>query len=190
VVFCSMTTSSGRDVPRAWTSLSIPNASTSRSRARSATNVFSADARLKSLEVRGDGMRLLTLSGDALTAVTRRLFTVEATATIPTATTAFIQVSVCSHGRTAHGAPPADQSDRVRDPAGRPLAGDHRRHGRRLARSAHRPRAPMVIAAGAGQRLAQRQRLLRRPDLAAPHDRAGVGRVVGHAGAVRDRLDP
>jgi hypothetical protein len=37
------------------------------------TNVFSADATLQSLEVRGDGRRLLTLTGEALTEVTRKL---------------------------------------------------------------------------------------------------------------------
>jgi hypothetical protein len=68
------------------------------------TNVFSADATLESLAVRGDGRRLLTLSGDALAAVTRKLFTEEPTVTVPAATTAYIQVSLVlprSYGRTA-----------------------------------------------------------------------------------------
>jgi hypothetical protein len=58
------------------------------------TNVFSGDATLQSLEVRGDGRRLLTLTSEALTEVTRKLFTEDPTTTIPAATTAFIQVSL------------------------------------------------------------------------------------------------
>jgi hypothetical protein len=67
------------------------------------SNVFSADATLQSLEVRGDGRRLFTLTGDGLTEVTRKLFTEDPTATIPAATAAFIQVSLVlprSYGRT------------------------------------------------------------------------------------------
>jgi hypothetical protein len=77
------------------------------------TNVFSADATLQSLEVRGDGRRLFTLTGDALTEVTRKLFTEDPTATIPAATAAFIQVSLVlprSYGRT----PPRRLTNRIR----------------------------------------------------------------------------
>jgi peptidase M23-like protein len=77
------------------------------------TNVFSADATLQSLEVRGDGRRLLALTGDALTEVTRKLFTEDPTATVPAATTAFIQVSLVlprAYGRT----PPRRLSNRIR----------------------------------------------------------------------------
>jgi hypothetical protein len=79
------------------------------------TNVFSADATLQSLEVRGDGRRLLALTGDALTEVTRKLFTEDPTATVPAATTAFIQVSLVLP--RAYAPPPVVQSDPVRDSA-------------------------------------------------------------------------
>jgi len=77
------------------------------------TNVFGGDATLQSLEVRDDGRRLLTLTGDALTEVTRKLFTEDPTTTIPAATTAFIQVSLVlprSYGRT----PPRRLTNRLR----------------------------------------------------------------------------
>lgn len=44
------------------------------------TNVFSADATLTSLQVRGDGRLLLTLTGDALAAATHRVYTIPADA--------------------------------------------------------------------------------------------------------------
>jgi Peptidase family M23 len=58
------------------------------------TNVFSADATLESLEVRGDGRRLLRLRGAALAAVTRPLFAEEPTAQISAASTNVVLLDV------------------------------------------------------------------------------------------------
>ena len=58
------------------------------------TNVFTAEATLKSLEVRGGGRRLLVLRGAALTAVTRLLFSSVPTARISPASTVVTQVDI------------------------------------------------------------------------------------------------
>jgi hypothetical protein len=58
------------------------------------TNAFSGEATLQSLEVRGDGKRLLTLKGDALAAVTRRLWGSTPTVSIAAASTAVIYVDI------------------------------------------------------------------------------------------------
>lgn len=58
------------------------------------SNVFSADASLTSLRVRGDGRLLLTLTGDALANVTHRLFASDPIASIASASTAFMQVDL------------------------------------------------------------------------------------------------
>jgi hypothetical protein len=64
------------------------------------TNVFSADATLLSLEVRGDGRPLLTLTGDALAAVTLRLASADPTASIAPASTAYMQVDLVCRARS------------------------------------------------------------------------------------------
>jgi hypothetical protein len=67
------------------------------------TNVFSAEATLSGLRVRGDGRTLLTLAGDPLAAFTRKLFTDETTATVAPASSVFTQIDVVlprSYGRT------------------------------------------------------------------------------------------
>jgi hypothetical protein len=69
------------------------------------TNVFSADATVNSLEVRGDGKRLLTLTGDALATVTHRLFASEPTRTIPPASTTSMQVDLVLPRSFGRGAP-------------------------------------------------------------------------------------
>lgn len=58
------------------------------------TNAFSAEATLTSLEVRGDGKRLLTLKGAALKAATHRLFSSTPTVSIAAASTAVTYVDV------------------------------------------------------------------------------------------------
>jgi hypothetical protein len=58
------------------------------------TNAFSAEATLTSLEVRGDGRRLLTLKGGALQAATHRLFSSTPTVSIAAASTAVTFVDV------------------------------------------------------------------------------------------------
>ena len=68
------------------------------------TNAFSGTARLTSVEVRGDGRRLLLLRGPALAAATHRLFSTEPGIEIAPASTAVTQIDVVlprSAGRTA-----------------------------------------------------------------------------------------
>jgi hypothetical protein len=67
------------------------------------TDVFGAEATLRSLEVRGDGRLLLTLKDKALAAVTRRLFSPDPTTSIAPASTVVTQVDLVlprSSGRT------------------------------------------------------------------------------------------
>ena len=67
------------------------------------TNAFSGVATLESLEVRGDGRRLLTLRGSRLAAATQRLFDTAPTAAIAPASTVVTQVDLVlprSAGRT------------------------------------------------------------------------------------------
>jgi hypothetical protein len=71
------------------------------------TNVFSADATLESLEVRGARRRLLRLQGAALAAVAHPLFAEERTARISAASTNVVLIEVVlprSFGRAAPGA--------------------------------------------------------------------------------------
>lgn len=70
------------------------------------TDAFTGTATLKSLEVRGDGRRLLMLRGGRLAAATRPLFASQPTAVISPASSVVTQVDVAlprSAGRTAPG---------------------------------------------------------------------------------------
>ena len=86
------------------------------------TNVFTADATLKSLEVRGDGRRLLVLRGAALAAVTRPPLGSGPTARIAPASTVVTLVDIALRPRRAGGTHARDESDPVRDPCGRSSA--------------------------------------------------------------------
>jgi hypothetical protein len=89
-----------------------------------ATNVFSAEATLEALRVRGDGRTLLTLAGDPLAAFTRKLFTDQTTATVGPASSVFTQIDIVlphSYRRT----PPRRFTNRITDtvPEDAPLRG-------------------------------------------------------------------
>jgi murein DD-endopeptidase MepM/ murein hydrolase activator NlpD len=76
------------------------------------TNVFSADATLTSLQVRGDGRLLLTLTGDVLAAATHRVFSTDPTASIASASTAVTQVDLVLP-RALRGATPKRLTHRI-----------------------------------------------------------------------------
>jgi hypothetical protein len=86
------------------------------------TNVFTAEATLKSLEVRGDGKRLVVLRGAELAAVTHWLFGSNSTAHISPASTVVTQVDIALP-RSAGRAVPTHVTNRVQYaiPADAPL---------------------------------------------------------------------
>lgn len=111
------------------------------------TNVFTAEATLKSLEVRGDGRRLLVLSGAALAAVTLPPFGSAPTARIAPAATVVTLVDIALP-RSAGRAVPTRVTNRIQyaiptDAPSRSLIGSTTVTAPRLRTD---QRAPVVIA--------------------------------------------